>query len=133
MRYSKQREALLQLLRSTKSHPDAEWLYTGLRNEYPHISLGTVYRNLRQLTEAGEILELCFGNTSHFDGDISPHYHMECSKCHRIFDISNDSVSVTVKSEDGFQIDGINLMLNGVCRNCQACNNNKIFLTERKK
>ena len=87
MRYSRQREALLTLLRSTKTHPDAEWLYTGLRKEYPNISLGTVYRNLRQLTEVGEILELCYGSTSHFDGDISPHYHMICSCCRKIYDI----------------------------------------------
>ena len=71
MRYSRQREALLQLLRSTTSHPDAEWLYEGLRKENPRISLGTVYRNLRQLADAGEIIEIASGTVSHFDGDIS--------------------------------------------------------------
>ena len=30
MRYSRQREALVELLKSTTSHPDAEWLYTNL-------------------------------------------------------------------------------------------------------
>lgn len=122
MRYSRQREALLQLLRSTKSHPDAEWLYTGLRKEYPNISLGTVYRNLRQLTEVGDILELNYGSTSHYDGDISPHYHMKCLCCNKIYDIQKQNVSITVKTEDGFQIDGISLMLNGICRNCQKKN-----------
>lgn len=122
MRYSRQREALLQLLRSTKSHPDAEWLYTGLRKEYPNISLGTVYRNLRQLTELGDILELNYGSTSHYDGDISPHYHMKCLCCNKIYDIQKQNVSITVKTEDGFQIDGISLMLNGICRNCQKKN-----------
>lgn len=122
MRYSRQREALLQLLRSTKSHPDAEWLYTSLRKEYPNISLGTVYRNLRQLTDTGEILELSDGATSHFDGDLLPHYHMKCSRCRGIYDIRKENVSVSVKTEDGFQIDGFSLMLNGVCRNCQMKN-----------
>jgi len=122
MRYSRQREALLHLLRSTTSHPDAEWLYTGLRKEYPNISLGTVYRNLRQLSDAGEIIELSDGATSHFDGDISPHYHLKCICCRGIYDIPEDNVSITVKTEDGFRIDGISLMLNGVCRNCQKKN-----------
>ena len=122
MRYSKQREALLKLLRSTKSHPDAEWLYMGLRKEYPNISLGTVYRNLRQLIQAGEILELSFGGTSHFDGDMLPHYHMRCGSCNRILDVPDENVSVNVKLEDGFQINTINLLLNGICRDCQ--NNN---------
>lgn len=48
MKYSKQREALLTLLRSTRSHPSADWLYENLRKEFPNISLGTVYRNLAQ-------------------------------------------------------------------------------------
>ena len=122
MRYSRQREALLDLLRSTKSHPDAEWLYTGLRKEYPNISLGTVYRNLRQLTEAGEILELSYGNISHFDGDITPHYHMRCNICHKIYDIPASSVSINLKTVDGFEIDTINLDLNGICQNCRKSN-----------
>ena len=120
MRYSKQREALINLLRSTTSHPDAEWLYTGLRKEYPHISLGTVYRNLRQLADLGEILELSDGATSHFDGDISPHYHMRCNDCKGIFDLGTDNVTVTVKDENGFRIDGFSIMFSGVCRNCQS-------------
>ena len=119
MRYSRQREALIELLRSTKSHPDAEWLYTGLRKEYPNISLGTVYRNLRLLADAGEIIELTYGTVSHFDGDISPHYHMKCICCNGIYDIPQDNVSIAVKTEDGFQIDGICLMLSGICRDCK--------------
>ena len=118
MRYSRQREALIELLRSTKTHPDAEWLYEGLRKEYPHISLGTVYRNLRQLTEAGDILELNYGSISHYDGDISPHYHMQCSGCGRIVDIPQGDVTVSVRSESGVQIDGFNLVLNGMCSDC---------------
>ena len=122
MRYSKQREALIQLLRSTTSHPDAEWLYIGLRKDFPNISLGTVYRNLRQLSDSGDILELSDGATSHFDGDLSPHYHMKCTCCRGIFDIPEDCVSIAVKTEDGFRIDGISLMLNGICHNCQTKN-----------
>ena len=118
MRYSRQREALLELLRSTKTHPDAEWLYEGLRKENPHISLGTVYRNLRQLTDAGEILELNYGSISHYDGDISPHYHMQCDKCKSIVDIPKEDVSVNVRTETGIEINGFNLILNGLCQAC---------------
>ena len=122
MRYSRQREALLELLRSTASHPDAQWLYSLLREQYPNISLGTVYRNLRQLTDEGEIVELCYGSTSHFDADRSPHYHMQCSCCKRIFDIPMENVAVSVKTESEFQVDGFSLVLNGICRDCQKNN-----------
>ena len=122
MRYSRQREALLELLRSTTSHPDAQWLYSSLRQEQPNISLGTVYRNLRQLTDEGEILELCYGNTSHFDADLSPHYHLQCSHCKRIFDIPADDISVKIRTDDQFTVDGFSIVLNGTCRNCQNDN-----------
>ena len=58
MKYSKQREALLTLLRSTHSHPSADWLYENLRKEFPNISLGTVYRNLAVLADSGEIVKI---------------------------------------------------------------------------
>ncbi len=118
MRYSRQREALIEMLCSTKTHPDAEWLYQKLREKYPNISLGTVYRNLRQLAENGKILELNFGSVSHFDGDITPHYHMQCCRCGCIYDIPEDSVKLTVKSDTKFEITSINLMLEGICEDC---------------
>ena len=42
--YSRKREAILSALRSTKTHPTAEWVYLQMKNEYPDLSLGTVYR-----------------------------------------------------------------------------------------
>ena len=82
MRYSKQREALIQLLRSTTSHPDAEWLYTGLRKDFPNISLGTVYRNLNALSESNQILKITIPNDSvHYDNIYQKHDHLHCLKC----------------------------------------------------
>ena len=82
MKYSKQREALLTLLRSTRSHPSADWLYENLRKEFPNISLGTVYRNLAQLAENGDILKISTSaNKEHFDGFVHRHFHCVCNKC----------------------------------------------------
>ena len=60
---------ILKILRDTKSHPTADWIYNEVRKEIPDISLGTVYRNLRLLKEM-EIQELQWGSTySRFDGN----------------------------------------------------------------
>ena len=50
-----QRDAILAELRSVKSHPTADELYAALRVRMPQISLGTVYRNLEQMSQAGMI------------------------------------------------------------------------------
>lgn len=119
MRYSRQREALVELLKSTTSHPDAEWLYTNLKKEYPNISLGTVYRNLRMLAENGEILELSADGISHFDGDISEHYHFHCIGCGRIYDLPRGSVKAPEITDCGFDVAGFELMFRGICKSCK--------------
>ncbi len=121
MRYSRQREAIIKLLSSTTSHPDAEWLYLKLREEYPNISLGTVYRNLRQLSEGGEILEIHSKGISHFDATTDEHYHMYCNKCGGIFDIDKEQVKLIVKESDEYTIEDFSLLLKGICGKCRNC------------
>ena len=58
VRRTRQREVILEVLRGTKSHPTADWVYQEVRKEMPQVSLGTIYRNLKTLSEHGEIQEL---------------------------------------------------------------------------
>ena len=62
-KHSKQREALFNLLCSTHTHPTAAWLYDKLRKDFPHISQGTVYRNLNILAEQKRIKVINVGGT----------------------------------------------------------------------
>ena len=76
LKYSRQRESIKACLMGRKDHPTADALYTSIREQFPNISLGTVYRNLNLLVELGEIRKLsCGDGTDHFDYDTSPHYH----------------------------------------------------------
>jgi len=88
LRKSKLRDKLLYLLKETGVHPTASWLYDRLKLEFPNLSLGTVYRNLKILTEQGEINELDFGSTfDRYEAKILPHYHFICEKCGSVYDI----------------------------------------------
>ncbi len=85
---SRQREAILEVLRMTKVHPTADWVYNEVRKEIPNISLGTVYRNLARLSEDKNIIKLGLGTgVEHFDGCVEPHYHAVCTCCGAISDI----------------------------------------------
>ena len=55
MRYSHQREIIMNIIYSTKSHPNADWIYKRARKLIPNISLGTIYRNLKLLEKDGHI------------------------------------------------------------------------------
>ena len=71
IRYSKQRVLIFNNLKHRYDHPTAEMIYQDLKVDYPHLSLGTVYRNLNQLVETKQIKKLDLGDTMvHYDGNI---------------------------------------------------------------
>ncbi len=93
LKYSRQREAIKTYLMSVKEHPTAEMIYNKIREEYPNISLGTVYRNLTLLVELGEIVKVpSLDGCDHFDGDTSRHYHFICTECGTIMDLDADVI-----------------------------------------
>ena len=53
MRYSRHRQRIYQYVCASAEHPTAQMVYDALRCEDPRLSLGTVYRNLNQLADAG--------------------------------------------------------------------------------
>lgn len=120
--YSKQREAILKVLRNSKSHPTALQVYDEVRKEIPNISLGTVYRNLAVLVEDGEILSVVVGDgNDHFDGDNSFHLHLHCKKCGSITDVPVDDKTLEVMSgKEGFCIENAVCVVYGICRNCNG-------------
>ena len=67
MRYSRQRNIIKDIVFSTNSHPNADWVYHEAKNFIPSISLGTVYRNLKQLSEMGIIKTIYDGSVARFD------------------------------------------------------------------
>ena len=122
LKYSRQREALLELLRSTKNHPTADWLYEELRKSFPKISLATVYRNLNLLADSGDIIRLdCGENAERYDGNPEKHYHFICRNCHNVIDVSlsqENSLEDFVKEKDKLKIEEHVLFFYGLCEKC---------------
>lgn len=126
MKGSKQRTAMLELIKSTKSHPDASWLYDKMRAQFPNISLGTVYRNLSVLTGTGDIVSVCTADgTEHYDGDTSEHCHFICRVCHGVSDIALEGAADLNKlaEKSGVSVEKHSLIFYGVCKRCRDKNN----------
>jgi Fur family peroxide stress response transcriptional regulator len=69
-------------------HPTAMDVYLSARCIDPHISLGTVYRNLNNLVLLGEIKKITMPDkTDRFDATISEHHHVFCTHCRQVFDV----------------------------------------------
>ena len=122
-RLTKQKVAILDILRSVDSHPTAEWLYQEARKRIPGISLGTVYRNLNQLRDNGMIIELQYGSSqSRFDARYDNHYHFCCNNCGCVYDMAMPiirSIDTKAKAACDFLITGHRLEFYGLCTACQ--------------
>lgn len=122
-RETAQRQKILSVLCSTKSHPTADWIYERVKKEFPKLSLGTVYRNLKILKEQGRIQELPFGDTfDRFDGNSSQHPHFVCKVCGSVYDIEMDSPLNPAKlaeKKSGFKIDNFSITFYGRCKKCK--------------
>ena len=122
MKYSRQRQVIKDFLMTRKDHPTADIVYSNVRQEYPNISLGTVYRNLTQLADIGEIQRLRVGDgVDHFDADISDHNHFICTSCKQVIDLTMDSIHSIVETAgehfDG-KIEGHVTYFYGLCADC---------------
>jgi len=122
IKYSRQREAIKSFLAERTDHPTADMIYLKIREEYPNISLGTVYRNLSLLVEMGEIVKFsCEGRTERFDGNICPHYHFCCKSCGAITDLKMPEQTkinqIAAEYFDG-KIEGHQLIFYGTCIKC---------------
>ena len=123
-RFSKKRQAILDCLRGTKTHPTAEWVFEQLRPQDPALSLATVYRNLRQLREAGLIRSVgTVDGQERYDANVSAHPHGVCRICGAVLDLEDAALPALEppqwETADGFLIEEITVQSVGLCRRCK--------------
>lgn len=122
VRLTPQRQAILEYLRATRSHPKAEEIFHHVRKGFPGVSLATIYNNLNVLVGKGLVVELSYGDmASRFDGDVSPHYHVTCERCGKVVNFYGPSareIETQAARETSFVINSCRIELYGVCPNC---------------
>ncbi|NBJ91084.1 Fur family transcriptional regulator [Parablautia muri] len=122
LKHSKQRDSIKEFLATRKDHPTADVIYKNVRQSFPNISLGTVYRNLTLLADLGEIARVRVGDgVDHFDYDTSPHYHFICKECGNVIDLDmpvTEQITAAVRENFNGKIEGQMTYFYGRCSNC---------------
>ena len=122
-RQTKQRQAILRLLRSVRCHCTADQIYDEVRKSLPNISKGTVYRNLKVLQEKGLVSELSLnGSLSMYEAKRESHYHFRCDGCGKVFDLDepiNYELNQKIAEKTGFQVTHHQTEFRGLCKDCQ--------------
>ena len=121
-RHSLQRQMILDALK-VLDHPMAQEVLEEVQKQYPHMSRGTVYRNLNLLVEDGVLKRLTFPDSpDRFDIQVHPHDHVQCIRCGGIFDIEPDclkEIDRKIERDTDFSIKGHSITFQGVCPWCQ--------------
>ena len=121
MRFSYQRNIIYKSICEVDTHPTASDIFNMVQPKIENISLGTVYRNLAQLTKEHMILELNIKGVSHYDGNMAPHEHFVCKKCETIIDCytRNGWEVDEIKEGTDFDIQEMDIIFSGLCQQCK--------------
>jgi len=113
-------KVVLDIVYDGKSPITADQVYELARKQLPRISLGTVYRNLNRLVTAGLISESQVGTVQCFFPHPYSNTHLECRSCGRLFSVPYDLSLRQVSEATGLSLDGYELRLKGICRECAS-------------
>ena len=124
-RFSKKRQAIYDALFASREHPSAEWVYQTLKPEYPDLSLGTVYRNIKNMVASGDVL--CVGTVEgkeRYDAHVEPHAHLVCRICGTVVDMEiTEAMALqcqAVARENKVELDLNSLHFTGLCSKCKS-------------
>lgn len=117
-RVTSQREAILDYLEETESHPTAKEVHKAVKEKLSRISLGTVYRNLNELVEEGQIQKLP-GEEDRYDSYCDFHGHFICEECGEVYDLELDCEHLKQQVEVG-EVKNTKLYFYGVCNKCKS-------------
>lgn len=125
LKYTPQRENVLEIILNTKGHLDCEDLYALIKSKNIKVSRSTLYRTLDILVKHNMIRKLDLGDgVFRYEKKINvPHHdHMICINCSDIIEFVNDDIeNIQIEIAESFKFKLIRHIhqLFGICENCQ--------------
>ena len=116
-----QRIAITEAL-DAYGHLSVEQLYTLLKAKFNSLSLATIYKNINIMMENAFVSEVKLPEQkSVYELTKEAHAHLQCRECHNVWDIhlNLEDVMKSAAKNSTFTIESANLVLTGVCEECQ--------------
>ncbi len=123
LRMTGNRQVVLEVLRSTKSHPTAQDVFMSARDLQPQIGFATVYRTLDWLVQHGLAQEVYRDKdgAAHYDANVARHDHAICNHCGKILDVEAPLHALAyaiIERASGFRVDWHATEFSGLCAAC---------------
>lgn len=111
---------VLEYLKSTRKHPNAEKIYKRLSKEIPTLSKTSIYNALKVMVENGVIKEIMIEEDEiRYDGINERHAHFKCVKCNNLYDLKLKCKSCLKETElNKVKILDEHIYLVGICKKC---------------
>ncbi len=126
LKYTEQREVVLNILFHADGHLSAEEVYNLIKSENPdsNIGIATVYRALGFLEEVNLITSITFGTDGKkYESNTKEHHdHLICTKCGKIVEFLDDEIEKrqeNIAIRNNFKITSHSMQLYGICATCQ--------------
>ena len=110
-----QKDLVRNAVYEMKRHVTANEVYEFIKESYPTIGKGTVYRNLDILVEEGAL-------PNRFDFTLKNHYHVRCVKCGEVSDVDMDEIPDLMKKihdTHGIEFLDYDISFKGICPKCR--------------
>lgn len=123
LKLTPQRIAVYKYLKGTTEHPSAETIYEAIKEDYPTMSLATIYKALKTLTKVDLVQELNVGEGNfRYDGNTCPHPHIHCLRCGKVDDIHGInfcSLNEEIKAHTDYEVLSNQVYFFGLCNDCK--------------
>jgi Fur family peroxide stress response transcriptional regulator len=125
VRVTPQRLAIAEAVLNSTDHPTVQQIYERVRNNFPSMTLATIYSTLGVLERNGLIQELPFERMSRYEPNMDPHVNLVCIACENVMDADAGQEAVVrlknrIVNESDFQIAWQRVDFYGWCPSCAA-------------
>ena len=117
-----QKEVVARIVKEACNHPTADMVLVEAKKVLPNLSLGTVYRILKDMANEGEIREVaCKDAPSRFEKTTMNHGHFRCVKCGKVEDVffNLDKIDNSIVDFGDNLVLESQLFFRGICKDCR--------------
>ncbi len=125
LKSTRQRTMIVETFFETEGHLSVEELWDKVRGADARVSVATVYRTMKLLSESGLAHARNFGDgQTRYEAAVGRHHHdhLICTNCGTIVEFENDRIEAmqdAVARRHGFKVTSHKMELYGLCKNCQ--------------
>ncbi len=125
VRVTPQRLAIAEAVLNSSDHPTVQQIYERVSDNFPSMTLATIYSTLGVLERSGLIQELPFERMSRYEPNMDPHVNLVCIGCETVMDADAGQEAVVrlrnrILNESDFEVAWQRVDFYGWCPKCSA-------------